>query len=79
MVNPCGVVANKLNCNIIVSEFKLQICYYVHFQTNHLRKDMNSRISLAMVAQSDGAVEYTDCFSAEEQDSSNEGPGYDTK
>ena len=29
--------------------------------------------------QSAGAVEYTDCFSAEEYDSPNKCPGYDTK
>ena len=32
-----------------------------------------------LLAQSPGAVEYTDCFSAEGQDSPNECPGYDTK
>ena len=31
------------------------------------------------MAQSAGAVEYTDCISAEELNSSNECPGYDTK
>ena len=29
-----GVVAKVLNCGIVVSEFKLQLCCYVHFQTN---------------------------------------------
>ena len=38
---PCGVVANMLGCNIVVSEFKHQLCYYVHFWTNILGKDMN--------------------------------------
>ena len=28
---PCGVAANVLNCEIVVSEFELQSCYYVHF------------------------------------------------
>ena len=31
------------------------------------------------MAQSAGAVEYTDCFSAEGKHSPNECPGYDTK
>ena len=31
------------------------------------------------MAQSAGAAEYIDCFSAEEQDSPNVSPGYDTK
>ena len=37
-----GVVANVLDCHIVVSEFELH--YYVHFRTNTLRKDMNSLI-----------------------------------
>ena len=32
-----------------------------------------------MIAQSAGAVEYTDCFFAEGKTSTNECPGYDTK
>ena len=32
-----------------------------------------------MIAQSDGAVKYTDSVSAEEKDSPNECPKYDTK
>ena len=35
------VVANVLDCNIIVSEFKLQSCYYVLFWINTLGKGMN--------------------------------------
>ena len=31
-----GVVANVLNCDIVVSEFKLQSHYYSHFWTNAL-------------------------------------------
>ena len=41
-----GVVANVLNCDIIVNKFKLQSCYYIHFQTNTLRKGMNPLIPL---------------------------------
>ena len=36
-------------------------------------------ISRNFFAKSAGAVEYTDCFSAEGYDPSNECPGYDTK
>ena len=36
------IVANVLHCGIIVSDFILQLFYYVHFQTNTLEKDMNS-------------------------------------
>ena len=33
----CAVVANALDCNIIVREFKLQYGYYVYFWTNSVR------------------------------------------
>ena len=29
----CGVVANIQDCEIVVNEFKLHLCYYVHFKT----------------------------------------------
>ena len=35
------VVANVLNCDIVVSEFELKSCNYVHFQTNSLEKGIN--------------------------------------
>ncbi len=38
------VVANLLDCDIVVSEFKLQSCYYIHFRTNTLGKGMNPLI-----------------------------------
>ena len=41
---PHSVVANILNCNIVVSKFKLQSCYYVYFWTNALGKGMNPLI-----------------------------------
>ena len=34
------VVANEQDCNIIVSEFKLQSCYDIHFWTNTLGQGM---------------------------------------
>ena len=34
-------MANVLNSNIIVSEFKLQSCKYIHFKTNTKEKGMN--------------------------------------
>ena len=36
--SPQSVVANMLNCDIIVSESNLQLPYYVHFWTNALGK-----------------------------------------
>ena len=38
--SPCGVVANALDCNIIVSEFKLGLLHYDPFWTNTLGKCM---------------------------------------
>ena len=34
------VVANVLDCDIVVSKFKLQLHHYIHFRTNTLEKDM---------------------------------------
>ena len=36
--SPCSVVANVLDCDIVVSEFKLQSRYYVHFRTYTFRE-----------------------------------------
>ena len=33
-----GVMVKALDCEIVVSEFELQQRYYVHFQTNTIRK-----------------------------------------
>ena len=46
--NPCGIVANVLDYDIIVNQFKLHLCYYVHFWTNILGKGMNSLNPLAV-------------------------------
>ena len=35
-----GVMVKAMNCGIVISEFKLQSCYHVPFQTNTLGKDM---------------------------------------
>ena len=45
---PCGVMIKVLDCGIVVSEFELQLHYYVHFRTNTLGKGMNPLILLAM-------------------------------
>ena len=42
--SPHCVVANVLDCNIIVIEFEFQLHYYVHFWTNTFEKGMNSLI-----------------------------------
>ena len=46
-ISPCRVMAKTLDCGLEVSEFELQLRYYVHFWTNALRKGMNSFISKA--------------------------------
>ena len=37
-----------LDCNIVVSEFEPESCYYIQFQTNTLEKGMNTLFSPAM-------------------------------
>ena len=45
---PCCIVANMLDCDNLVSKFKLQSSYYFHFWTNTLRKAMKPFIYPAM-------------------------------
>ena len=39
--SPRSVVANVLDCDIAVSEFELQLCYYVHVRSNTFQKSFN--------------------------------------
>ena len=43
-VCPCGVMVKVLDCGIVVSEFELQLRYYVPFRTNTLGKGMSTLI-----------------------------------
>ena len=43
--SPHGVVANVLDCNIVVSRFEFQLCYYIQFRFNTFGKSMNFVIS----------------------------------
>ena len=43
-----GVMVKAMDCGIVVSEFVLQSCYYVHFPANTLEKCMNPLILPAM-------------------------------
>ena len=45
---PCGVVVKALDFGIVVSKFKLQSRYYIHFRTNTFGKSMNSYFLPAM-------------------------------
>ena len=47
-VCPRGVMVKAMDCGIVVSEFVLQPCYYVHFRTNTLGKGMNPLVLPAM-------------------------------
>ena len=42
------IVANLLDCDIVVNEFELHPCYYVQFWTNTFREGMNHFILLAI-------------------------------
>ena len=43
-----GVVVDEQDYDIIVSEFKLHLRYFVHFQKNTIGKDMNPLITPAI-------------------------------
>ena len=45
---PRGVMVKALDCGIVVREFVLQSCYYVHFRANTLGKGMSPLILPAM-------------------------------
>ena len=45
---PRGVMVKAMDCGIVVSEFELQLRYYVYFRTNTLGKGMNPLILTAM-------------------------------
>ena len=45
---PHDVMVKAIDCGIIVSEFKLQSHYYVHFRANTFGKGMNPLILPAM-------------------------------
>ena len=45
---PRGVMVKAMDCEIVVSKFKLQSRYYIHFRTNTLGKSMNPLILPAM-------------------------------
>ena len=42
------VMVKAMDCGVVVSEFKLQSCHYIHFQANTLGKGMNPHILPAM-------------------------------
>ena len=45
---PRGVMVKAMDCGIVVSEFELQLLYYVHFRANTLGKGMDTLILPAM-------------------------------
>ena len=46
--SPYGIVANVLDCDIVVSDFELQLRHCINFRTNNLKKGMYSLMSLAV-------------------------------
>ena len=40
----CRVVAILMDCNFMVRDFKLGLCYFVYFRTNTLEKGINTFI-----------------------------------
>ena len=48
---PYGIGANELDCDIIVSKFKLQSCNYFHFLTNTLLSPNYGLNSITIVLQ----------------------------
>ena len=53
---PMALWLTILDCNIIVSEFEMQSCYYIHFLTNILGKGMRPLISLSYELNSNIAI-----------------------
>ena len=45
---PHSLMVKVIDCGMLVSEFELQLRYYLHFQTNTLEKGMNRLTLLAM-------------------------------
>ena len=45
--NPCGIMAKVRDCSLKIREFKLQLCYYIHFWTSTLGKGMNPQLPTA--------------------------------
>ena len=45
---PHDIMVKVLNYGLKVNEFKLQLHYYIHFQTNTLGRDMNTLIPSAL-------------------------------
>ena len=43
---PRGVMVKMIDCKIVVSKFKLQLRYYVHFWANTLGKGMMNPLIL---------------------------------
>ena len=46
--NQCGVVADVLNCDIVVNEFEIQSLYFVHFRMYTFAKGKKSLIPSGM-------------------------------
>ena len=52
--SPCGIVANVLDCDIVISEFQLHLCNYIHFQTDSLNPKKKGKIVPLLSFEKDG-------------------------
>ena len=55
-MNPHGVVANIIDCNLIVNEFKLKSHYYIHFWTYTFPK---GKVKLVTLVEGDPLVPFS--------------------
>ena len=44
-------MVKAMDCGIVVSEFELQLCYYVYFRTNTIGKGINPLILPAVLLE----------------------------
>ena len=40
-----GEMANMPSCNMVVSEFELQLCFYIYFRTNNRKESYEPRLT----------------------------------
>ena len=63
--SPSGKVANKLDNNIVISEFKIQSPFYIYLWINTFRKEINSLMSPVMGKIVSQLFFYKDSFGTE--------------
>ena len=51
-------MAKTLDYRIVVSEFELQLSYYIHFETNTLGKSINPMLNSITVVLQEGCISH---------------------